>query len=140
MGFIKAKDARKVGSHELPVGLHVDLLMGPQKAGIDRAQRQCQAGILLHPTHYRQIRHTVAYQGVGHSVAHFQGIPPTGRYAWNRGLEILATGTSGFVDANVGDDPGATVESRNVSNTSRDHVLAFAFLATLRTRVMFGLD
>src|SRR5262245_11597308 len=122
------------------MGLHVDLLMGPQKAGMEITQRQLQVVILLHPAHDRQRRHAVAYQGIGHGVSHFPGIPPAGRYAWNRCLEILATGTSGLVDPNIGDNPGATVESPNVSNTSRDHVLAFAFFTTLRTGVLFGLD
>src|SRR5215510_12130594 len=114
--------------------------MGPQKAGMDIAQRQLQVVILLHPTNDRPVRHAVANQGIGHRVSHFQGIPPAPRYTRNRSLKILATGTAGLVDANVSDDPAAAIESRNVSNTSRDHVLAFPFLATLRTGVMLGLE
>jgi hypothetical protein len=53
-------------------------------------------------------------------------------------MEILAADTAGFIDANVGEYPGAAPYSCEVCHTARDHV--FAFLAALKTGVILGLN
>jgi hypothetical protein len=55
-------------------------------------------------------------------------------------MEILAAGTADFIDANVGECPGAAPYSCEVCHTARDHVFAFAFLAALKTGVILGLN
>jgi hypothetical protein len=62
------------------------------------------------------------------------------RHTVNRRLEILAAFASGLIHAHLDDYPGAAMQSRYVSNTSRDHVLVFTLLATLRTGVMLRFD
>jgi len=129
-----------VGANALPVGCHVALLVSPDEASMDRAQRQRPAVILLPPAAHQPIRPAIAKQGSGHGVAHCQEIPSSRGHAGDGRLARLAACTSGLIHAHFRHYPGAALEHRDVRNASCHHPFPFALLAALRTGVILGLD
>src|SRR5918992_3711186 len=140
MDFVETEHTRKLRDDESPVLFPINLVVSPEKTRMNIAQRQRQAIVLLHAADHQPVRHAIANEGIGHGVAHLIGVAASVRHTGNGSLEKLAALASCLIDADFGLDPRATVKRRHMMDTSAQDTLAFAFLATVGTGIILGLN
>ena len=135
MNLINAQDTGKIGLHELPVRIHTDLFVRPQKTEMHITYRHLQKVIFRHPVDDQLIRHPVTNHGVGNGVAHRVGILPVVRNTGDLGLEILAALTLGLIHTHLRHDPTLAIERTDMFNLALYHPLTFPPFPTLRARI-----